>query len=161
MDQIIFRIYYSNPTIQQIFTKYSTLINESYARRNIGAMFEVIDGGALYIIKNLAELNAMVAGSKGSIMQFGQSTPQERMNFKTEFFGSYTPAVDEQFELFFESFQFPMPQMLEFFRRGFQGFESKLIITPYNETQIRFRFPNFDAMLDYLIMITKIPTNKF
>ena len=54
---IIFKITTNNSEIQQFFSTHVNLLNNIYAKANISTYFELIEGGFLWILKSLKDLN--------------------------------------------------------------------------------------------------------
>ena len=53
---IIFKISTHNPQVQQYFSTYVNLLNDIYAKANISAYFELIEGGLLWMLQSLDDL---------------------------------------------------------------------------------------------------------
>jgi hypothetical protein len=139
-----------NSEIQQFFSTHVNLLNNIYAKANISTYFELFEGGFLWILKRLKDLNLI---RKFALEMTEQSRSKKNknpnhQNIKTELMGKFQ-MEDKEVIFEIESIFHSVKNIIGVVKHVFTD------INPTIRVEERFNkivmiFPNLDALVDYL-----------
>lgn len=154
MNELILKITTPYPQMKVFLHRYTSLMNILLEKRNSAAFIENIEGGFLYISKNIDSFIHIIQTQK-SIFEyeaFLKSHQEEWMELNQEFISQMKFSQQRPLLFNIESINYAAKEIQRLLYEIMSVINSNITFTPKSATIFEINFPNLTAFVDFVFI---------
>ena len=153
MTELLFKITYPRDLLDHFFFKFAPIINHWYQRCNTQAYLELIQGGFVYIIKDLMTFQKMAVDSQATAQKgFQKSDLSHQLTFEQELRAETGLHDKDPITFHINCPMIQVNQMIPLWQTAFAGFGPTITFQKLDAFTFTMTFQNITILAKYLEM---------